>query len=128
MRLKLLLPDQVVADTTVKKVSAEGLEGAFTMLPKHIDYATVLVPGLLSYVDDGGDEIFFAVDDGVLVKKGDMVRVSVRNAVRGEDLGDLRETVREKFEILEEQERHARAVLASLESDLVYRFIDLGKK
>lgn len=127
MHLRVLLPDRILVDTRVDKVSVEGMEGALTLLPRHIDYATAIIPGLLVYVDEADAEHYMAVDRGVLVKQGDEVWVSVWNAVRGEDLDELRTTVTQQFERLEDQERQARAVLAGLEADLVRRFIDLGR-
>lgn len=127
MHLRVLLPDRILVDTQVDKVSVEGMEGELTLLPRHIDYATAIVPGLLVYLDATGTQHYMAVDRGVLVKQGDDVWISVWNAVRGENLDQLRDTVVEQFERLEDQEREARAVLAGLEADLVRRFIDLGR-
>lgn len=126
MRLRVLLPDRVLIDTIVTKVSAEGAEGAFTLLPKHIDYATALVPGLLSYIDQNEDTIYLATDSGTLVKHEREVRISVRNAVRGQDLQNLRETVQKRFMVQSEHEQRARTALVTLEMDLVRRFIELG--
>ena len=45
-----------------------------------------------------------AVDDGVLVKTGADVLVSVRRALGGTDLGQLRESVEKEFMTLDERE------------------------
>jgi F-type H+-transporting ATPase subunit epsilon len=50
-----------------------------------------------------------AVDEGVLVKTGLDVLVSVRNAMGGTDLGQLREAVEREFLNLDERE-HKRAL------------------
>ena len=47
---------------------AEADNGSFCLLPRHIDFATALAPGLLSFEEPGGAESFLAVDSGVLVK------------------------------------------------------------
>jgi len=128
MQLRILLPNKILTETTVKKVSLEGIEGAITLLPRHIDYVTVIVPGLLTFITEDGNERFLAVDSGMMVKKGETINVSVRNAVFGDSLQNLRETVQQQFKVLEEHEQQARAVLTSLETDLVRRFIDLGRE
>jgi F-type H+-transporting ATPase subunit epsilon len=46
-----------------------------------------------------------AVDEGVLVKTGLDVLVSVRNAISGTDLGQLREAVEREFLNLNEREQ-----------------------
>ena len=62
-----------------------------------------------------------AVDEGVLVKTGSDVLVSVRNAIAGTNLGQLREAVQREFLHLDEQEKNVRSVLAKMEGDLMRR-------
>lgn len=128
-RLRILLPTEVLVDRPVVKVVAEGVDGWFGLLPRHADLATALSPGLLTYVeaDGGGRERAVAVDAGLLVKLGRDVRVSVRRAVAGGDLEDLRRVVEERFRRLDARERTARSALARLESGVVRRFLDLEK-
>lgn len=126
MNLKVLLPTEILVDEEVSKVTAEASNGSFTLLPRHIDFVAELVPGLLSYETDNGNEVFVAIDEGVLVKVASEVFVSTLNGVTGKDLGQLRETVEEKFENLSEKERAVRTALAKLESDLVRRFVEIG--
>lgn len=125
MRLQIFLPTEILLDEEVSKVTAEAENGAFTMLPRHIDFAAALVPGILSYVNAEGNEEFVAVDEGILVKCGAEVRVSTRNAVKGGDLGSLMETVEQEFQELDEHEKSARSAFARMEADLVRRFIEL---
>jgi F-type H+-transporting ATPase subunit epsilon len=127
MRLKLLLPREILIDEPVLQVNVEAGEGAVTLLPRHIDYVTALPPGLLSYRNMSGDETFLAVDAGILVKCRDEVVVSTRNAVLGPDLGSLRETVRKEFQEVDERERMSRDALARLEADFVRRFMELER-
>ena len=124
MTLKILLPERVVLHEPVDKVVAEGANGAFGLLPRHIDFVAPLVPGILSYTQDA-DEAFVAVDEGVLVKCGDEVLVSVRDAVIGPSLESLEETVRTRFEERRDQERVMHSALAKLEAEVVRRFMEL---
>ncbi len=125
MRLKVLLPSRVLVDEQVSKVVAEAGNGFFALLPRHVDFLAALVPGLFSFVTEEGQEEFLAVDEGILVKVGQEVLVSTRNATRGPDLGALRRTVEEQYRLRDERERQTRSALAKLEADLVRRFIDL---
>lgn len=125
MRLKVLLPTEVLIDTEVSKVVAEAENGSFCLLPRHVDFVTALVPGILSFTEEEGCEEFLAVDEGSLVKCGAEVLVSVRNAVRGPDLGMLHRLIEERFRTIDEYEKKARAAAARLEADLVRRFIEL---
>jgi len=128
MMLQVLMPEQVLLRRAVRKVVAEGRSGSFGLLPRHVDFVEVLVPGILTFVpvDAGdGEEVFVAVDDGLLVKCGSCVRVSVRNAVVGLALGELEATVRDRFEQIDAREETMRTALAKLESEVIRSFIDL---
>ena len=133
MRLRVMLPSEILVDREVSKVVAEGENGSFCLLPRHMDFVSALAPGILAFVSDesgGGEEReeFVAVDEGVLVKCGDEVLVSVRNAAAGAGLGELRKTVREKFAVLDERQKAARSAVAGLEAGFVRRFIELRER
>ncbi len=123
MNLKVLLPFQVFADKTgVSRIVAETREGAFGLLPHRLDCVAALAPGILIYQTEADGEVFVAVDEGVLVKTGPDVLVSVRRATGGTDLGQLRDTVEKKFLTLDEHERSVRSAVVKLETGFLSRF------
>lgn len=129
MNLKVLLPTEILLDEAVRKVTAEAANGSFCLLPKHVDFVAALVPGLLSFeTEKEGEEVFLAVTEGVLVKSEQEVLVSVRNAVRGGDLGEMRQIVKEKFMVLDEKEKTARTAMARIEAGFVRRFLEVQKR
>lgn len=125
MKLRVLLPIEVLIEEDATKVIAEAHNGFFCLLPKHVDFIAALVPGILSFETTGGREEFLAVDEGILIKCGQEVTVSTRNAMRGPDLGQLRRTVEEKFEVLDERERSVRSAMARIEAGFVRRFLEI---
>jgi F-type H+-transporting ATPase subunit epsilon len=128
MRLKVLLPTQVLVDQEVGKVVAEAENGSFGMLPHHIDFVAALVPSILLYTTPDGDERYLGMDEGILVKCGSEVTVSTRSAFPGGDLHTLRETVHERYLELDDKEKLARSALARLEAGVVRRFIELQER
>jgi F-type H+-transporting ATPase subunit epsilon len=112
-------------DEPVVKVTAEADDGSFTLLPRHVDFLATLVPGLVSYETEGGQEAFLAVDGGTLVKCGSEVLVSTTRAVRGPGLEDLQRTVTETFRKLGQREQTARSAFAKIEADFVRRLLEL---
>jgi F-type H+-transporting ATPase subunit epsilon len=127
MRLKVWVPTEVLLDEEVTKVKAEAENGWFCILPRHIDFVTALVPGILSFVAPGRPTQYLAIDHGILVKCGPEVSVSTRNAVRGTDLATLQETVAEHFRVLREKEQTARLFEAKLEADLVRQLVQVER-
>lgn len=126
MTLKVLLPFQVFLEKPdVSRIVAEGRNGSFGLLPNRLDCVAALAPGILTYETDADGEVFVAVDEGVLVKTGLDVLVSVRRAQDGADLGQLRAAVERDFINLDEREKSVRSTLAKMESDLVRRMASL---
>ena len=123
MNLKVLLPFQIFVEKTgVSRIVAETREGAFGLLPHRLDCVAALTPGILVYETDAAGEVFIAVDEGVLVKAGADVLVSVRRAIAGTNLGQLRAAVEQEFLTLDEQEQSVRSVVAKLEAGFLRRF------
>ena len=125
MTLKILLPFRIFSEqNAVTRIVAETRQGAFGILPQRLDCVAALEPGILIYETNGEDEQYVALDEGVLVKNGLGVLVSVRNAIAGTDLHQLREAVEREFLTLDEQEQSLRFVMTKLESSFVRRFAD----
>jgi F-type H+-transporting ATPase subunit epsilon len=123
MHLKILLPFQVYADKTgVSRIVAETREGSFGLLPHRLDCVAALTPGILIYETETDGEVFVAVDEGVLVKAGTDVLVSVRRAITGNDLSKLRDLVQQEFLSLDDQEENIRSVMAKLEAGFLKQF------
>ena len=122
MHLKVLLPFQVFAEKAgVSRIVAETSEGSFGLLPHRLDCVAALSPGILIYETEADGEVCVAVDEGVLVKAGPDVLVSVRRAIAGADLGQLRDAVEKEFLTLDENEQSVRKVMAKLESGFLRR-------
>jgi F-type H+-transporting ATPase subunit epsilon len=126
MNLKVLLPFQVYAEQTgVTRIVAETRDGSFGLLPHRLDCVAALVPGIFTYQTESGGEVLVAVDEGVLVKTGADVLVSVRRAIGGTDLGQLHAAVEKEFLTLDENEQSVRSAVAKLQTGFLRRFAAL---
>lgn len=126
MHLKILLPFQVFADMAdVVRVVAQTRTGSFGLLPRRRDCVMALMPGILLYQSRTGGERYVAVDEGVLVKSGPDVLVSVRRAIAGTDLAQLRAAVERQFRVLDQQEQSERTIIAKLEAGFLNRLAAL---
>ena len=121
MDLKILLPHQIFAEIkNVSSIVAETSEGSFGLLPQRLDCVAALVPSIFMYETDSKTAHYLAVDEGVLVKAGSQVMVSVRNAFGGTDLGKLHESVENEFKKLDDRERDVRSTMAKIENGFLY--------
>ncbi len=122
MNLKILLPYRIYTERAgVVRIIAETKEGSFGLLPHRLDCVAALVPGILTFETETDGEIYVAIDEGVLVKAGMEVLVSVRNATGGADLGQLNQLVDREFLELNKQEQDVLSVMTKMESDFIRR-------
>ena len=129
MNLKILLPFRVFAEKTgVSRIVARTSNGSFGLLPRRLDCTASLVPGILVFETAAEGEVYLAVDEGVLVKTGLDVLVSVRNAIGGMDLGKLHEAIGQEFLNLDDQEKKMRSVLAKMETGFIRRFAEFHRE
>lgn len=127
MQLKVLLPSGIFFDKNdVERIVAETRNGSFGILPHRRDCVAALAPGILTYQTHNSAAVYLAVDEGVLVKVGAQVLVSVRRAVQGADLGQLHDAVKRQFLTLNDQERQVREALVKMESTFVGRLAEFS--
>ena len=125
MNLTILLPEKTYWQGRVKKVVGEAKNGSFCLLPAHIDFVTVMATGIFYTITEEGQEVYLAINEGVLLKTGKDVTLATRNAIQGENLGSLKRQVEGDFNRIDQQDRKARQALQKLEADFVRRFLDL---
>ncbi len=129
MNLKILLPFQIFADLKgIRRIVAETHHGSFGLLPHRLDCTAALAPGILLYETEVGNVVYLAIDEGILVKTGPDVVISVRDAIGGAELGNLHKVVAQEFVNIDEQEKKVRSVMAKLELGFIRRFEELRQK
>jgi F-type H+-transporting ATPase subunit epsilon len=120
MNLKILLPFHIFANQVgVSRIVAQTREGSLGLLPQRRNCVVALAPGILMYQTAADAEVFVAVDEGVLVKTGPDVLISVRRALGGMQLGQLREAVERDYLAIDDHEKSTRSALAKLEGNLI---------
>jgi F-type H+-transporting ATPase subunit epsilon len=124
MKLRVLVPDRVLVDEEVSRITAWARDGSFCLLPRHIDFVSALSPGLLTFEVNDEYAEFLAVDEGVLVKQGSEVLVATRKAVSEAELEALKQSLKDKIIALDEQKQRSRAAVARLEADSIEQFVE----
>lgn len=124
MLLKVMEPERVLIDHEAEKIIAEGTNGSFCLKPRHVDFVSTLRTSILMY-ESVGEEYYIAVDEGILVKVGERVLVSVLNGIMGRDLSKLELAVRERFKRTEAINKAADIAQKSMEADLLLHFLEL---
>lgn len=126
MNFKLLIPTQILLDTPIEKIDVEALDGFFTLLPKHIDFITALKSSIITYTVNGKN-LYAACDRGVLIKRGDSVRVSTPLAVLSDNLDTLKKTIATTFKNMEQERKELNLSMARLELGLTKGLMHLSQ-
>lgn len=105
MNVRVITPTEVVLDQEAAHVTVEDPTGSLGVRPRHAPLVTPLVPGILIARDVRGSERYVAVNGGVMTVNDDLVQVATRQAVVGEDLARLEETVVAEFERETDQDK-----------------------
>lgn len=125
LQLKIMTPTQVVLELAAGQVNVDAKGGSRGLLPRHIDFVATLTPGILTYLDENGQEGYAAVDGGVLIKKGTDLLISTPDAVHSHDLEQLESFIQNKTQRNRDLERANRGTMARLEVALVRRMMEL---
>ncbi|MBV8357103.1 MAG: F0F1 ATP synthase subunit epsilon [Deltaproteobacteria bacterium] len=128
MKLIVTTPAAIVVSAdNVLHIRAEDSTGAFGIQPGHADFLTVLAVSVLIWRDAAGVEHYAAVRGGVLrVRGGSVVEIATREALLGENLGQLRDVVLAEMSRNAETERAARLGALGLQQAVIqqiYRYL-----
>lgn len=122
MNLRILLPFRVFsAEAGVSRIVTDTIAGSVGILPRRLDFVAAISPGILVYEIGDEGEVYVAVDQGIVIKTGFDVLVSVRNAIGGSSLSQLTETVEREFKVLNESEQNIRLAMSKMESSFIRR-------
>lgn len=117
LKLKILQPYATFAqESEVVRIVAETAQGSFGILPNRLDCAALLTAGIFCYQCANSEEVYIAVDQGILVKTGLTVIVSVHRAIGQVPLSQLHALVKQEFKVLDEQAQRMRATKIKLEA------------
>jgi F-type H+-transporting ATPase subunit epsilon len=107
VRLRIVTPLAVVVDEDgVLALRADDATGSFGILPRHADFLSSLVVSIVTWKSANATRHYCAVRRGVLsVVGGHDITVATREAVPGDDLSTLDETVLGRFRADIETER-----------------------
>jgi F-type H+-transporting ATPase subunit epsilon len=126
MMLKILLPSGAfIEKKDISRIVAESTNGSFGLLPQRLDCVAAIVPGVLVYESQLEGEKFVAIDEGVLIKTGFSVVISVREAIEGKSLEQLREAVEDEFLNMNEQEQYVRQAMVKMESSFINHLVEM---
>ncbi|HZU38168.1 MAG TPA: hypothetical protein VFA18_19755 [Gemmataceae bacterium] len=128
MKLEILVPDGVILDAPIRSLRAADASGLFGLWPNHEDFATLLVPCILSYRDEENRERYAAVDGGVLVLQKGQVSIGTREAVLADRIEEVADAAAAMLATRRQEERTAQEEFAALQSSLLREMRKVEKR
>jgi F-type H+-transporting ATPase subunit epsilon len=125
VKLRIVTPlSVVVEEDDVRSLRAEDDSGSFGILPRHVDFLTSLTISVVTWQSHDGARHYCAVRRGVLsVTGGREIAIATREAVTGDDLATLDETVLAKFHADVEAERTEHVESTKLQLNAIRKLV-----
>lgn len=124
MTLAIYLPHQLLLQADrVQFIAYETETGSYGLLPNRLDCVSDLIPSILTYRTDT-EEIYVAIDEGILIKADDKVTISTRNGFSSSNLRELQALVEETYLQQNEKETRVKKVIDKLESEFLKRYVE----
>jgi F-type H+-transporting ATPase subunit epsilon len=125
MRLRIITPLAVVVDEAgVLAVRAEDATGGFGILPGHAEFLTSLLISMVRWTGPDGVRRYCGVRRGVLsVTAGREITIATREAIPGDDIETLDETVLSRFRADIEMERTQRVESTRLQLNAIRQIV-----
>lgn len=127
MKLNVILPAKTLFSKEITKLIAEGVNGSFCLLPRHIDFVSALKESILTYQLLNGEEEYLAHTSAILVKCKENVYIATKYVLESNSLGDLQRSISEKFQNIEAEEKKTKTFLTQMETEFVERFLEIKK-
>lgn len=95
LNLRIYTPEKLVLEEEILKITVNGEEGSFTILPRHIDYISSFNDCIIYYTDKNEKVKFIAVNQGILTKTGRNIEISTFHIITGNSLQELKNNMNE---------------------------------
>lgn len=77
LNLKIYTPEKLIINEVIKKISINGREGNYTILPNHIDYLSSFDNSIVKFVKNNDEIMILKLRHGAIVKCDKELQISV---------------------------------------------------
>ena len=124
---------RIVTPSDLKKVDrvslfrAEDKSGSFGILPRHIEFLTILEPSIAIALIDGEEE-YFAFNGGILSFKKEMLTITTKEFVQSSQIGELKGIIERFYTQQREKESIFHLNMKNLQKAFFKKMIELERE
>jgi len=86
IKLEVVTPERVVLKRNIYRITVPTKEGEITVLPKHLPLVSILIPGVLEFVNENNEREVVSVSGGFVEVLRNKVVILADTAERAEEL------------------------------------------
>ncbi len=123
----------IITPSYIKKVDnisffrAEDSSGSFGILPRHIEFLTILEPSIAIAVIDGKEE-YFAFNGGILSFKKEILTITTKEFVQSSRISELKQIIERFFKKQKEKESLFHLNMENLQKAFFKKMIELERE
>ncbi len=125
--LHIITPADVKIINNVSFFRAEDKTGSFGILPRHIEFLTILEPSIaIAFIEDR--EEYFAFNGAILSFKNNLLIVTTKEFTQSNKIGELKEIIEVLFKEQQEKESTFHLNMQNLRKAFFKKIIELERE
>jgi len=124
---RIITPKAIKNVKNISFFRAEDKSGSFGILPRHIEFLTILEPAIAIAIIEG-KEHFYAFNGGVLSFKNNALTITAKEFVQSDKVGELLEIIKSAFSEQEEKERLLSDNMENLQKAFIKKMIEMERE
>ncbi|MDD3775033.1 MAG: hypothetical protein PHV08_03615 [Sulfurovaceae bacterium] len=125
--LHIITPADVKIINNVSFFRAEDKTGSFGILPRHIEFLTILEPSIaIAFIEDR--EEYFAFNGAILSFKNNLLTVTTKEFAQSNKIGELKEIIEVLFKEQQEKESTFHLNMQNLRKAFFKKIIELERE
>jgi len=125
--LHIITPADVKIINNVSFFRAEDKTGSFGILPRHIEFLTILEPSIaIAFIEDR--EEYFAFNGAILSFKNNLLIVTTKEFAQSNKIGELKEIIEVLFKEQQEKESTFHLNMQNLRKAFFKKIIELERE
>ncbi len=123
----IITPSHIEKVDNISFFRAEDRSGSFGILPRHIEFLTILEPSIAIAVINENEE-YFAFNGGILSFKKEMLTITTKEFVQSSRVDELKKIIERYFKEQTEKESLFHLNMANLQKAFFKKMIELERE